>query len=331
MTKCRNPGVPTSALRLGRRGLLAVPFVLGLVRRAAAQGRPIRIVVPFAAGSEPDILARRLGAAMQPILDQPVVVDNRPGANTVIAAAHVAQSRPDGETILLTSSSTFATLPNLYVQPPVRLEQFEAMTMAMRAHMALYVSNDVPANTIPDLVSWANAQRDPVHYGANRGAIGHLCGERMKQVTGIRMTDVSYRGSLGMQQMLMNGDIKLAFDGVPAHAEMVNTNRIKALGITADRAVPMLPNVRPLAEQGYGDIAMPYWYGIFAPKGTPQPILTRQIDAVHRAQRADELTRQFAAQGAELQGNSPDEFRHMIDSEREIWGALIRAIDLRLD
>ena len=153
----------------------------------------------------------------------------------------------------------------------------------------------------------------------------------MKQATGIRMTDVSYRGSLGMQQLLMNGDIKLAFDGVPAHAEMVNTNRIKALGITADRPVPMLPNVRPLAEQGYGDIAMSYWYGIFAPKGTPQPILARQIDAIHRAQRADELTRQFAAQGAELQGNSPDEFRQVIDSERETWGALIRAIDLRLD
>ncbi len=260
MTTCRNPGAPTSAVRLGRRGLLAAPFVLSLAGRATAQGRPIRIVVPFAAGSEPDILARRLGAAMQPILDQSVVVDNRPGANTVIAATHVAQSRPDGETILLTSSSTFATLPNLYAQPPVRLDQFEAMTMAMRAHMVLYVSNDVPANTIPDLVQWVNAQRDPIHYGANRGAIGHLCGERMKQVTGIRMTDVSYRGSLGMQQLLMSGDIKLAFDGVPAHAEMVNTHRIKALGITADRPVPMLPHVRPLAEQGYGNLLKePVW------------------------------------------------------------------------
>ncbi|HWT09591.1 MAG TPA: tripartite tricarboxylate transporter substrate binding protein [Roseomonas sp.] len=321
----------TTASRLGRRGMLAAPFVLGLAGRAAAQGRPLRIVVPFNAGSEPDILARRLAAAMQPILDQTVVVDNRSGANTVIAAQHVAQARPDGETILLTSSSTFATLPNLYATPPVRLDQFEVMTMAMRAHMVLYVSNDVPANTIPDLVQWANAQREPIIYGANRGAIGHLCGERMKQVTGIRMTDVSFRGSLGLQQMMINGDVKLAFDGVPAHAEMVNAGRIKALGITADRVVPMLPNVRPLADQGYGNIAISYWYGIFAPKGTPQPVLARQIDAIHRAQRAEELVRQFSAQGADLQGNAPDDFRRMIDSERESWGALIRAIDLRLD
>lgn len=314
-----------------RRSMLAAPFVAGLARGARAQGRPLRIVVPFNGGSEPDILARRLAAAMQPILEMPVVVDNRSGANTVIAAQHVAQQRPDGETLLLTSSSTFATLPNLHATPPVRLDQFDPMTMAMRAHMVLYVSKDVPADTIPELIAWANAQPQPILYGANPGSIGHLCGERMKQVTGIRMSDVSYRGSLGMQQLLMAGDIKLAFDGVPAHAEMVAAGRMKALGITADRQVPMLPGVRPLAELGFGNIAISYWYGVFAPKGTPQPILARQIDAIHRAQRAEALVNQFAAQGADLVGNDPATFRAMIDSERESWGALIRSINLRLD
>lgn len=320
-----------TARRFGRRGVLAAPFVLGLARGAAADGRPLRIVVPFNGGSEPDILARRLAAAMQPILGQPVVVDNRSGANTVIAAQHVAQQRPDGETILLTSSSTFATIPNLYATPPVRLDQFEPMTMAMRAHMVLYVNKDVPADTIPDLIRWANAQPQPILYGANPGAIGHLCGERMKQVTGIRMSDVSYRGSLGMQQLLLAGDIKLAFDGVPAHAEMVALGRIKALGITADHEVPMLRGVKPLAELGYGNIAVSYWYGAFAPKGTPQPILMRQVDAIHQAQKAEALVNQFAAQGADLIGNDPDAFRTMIDNERESWGALIRSINLRLD
>ena len=314
-----------------RRAMLAAPFVAGLAGRAFAQSRPLRIVVPFAAGSEPDILARRLAAAMQPLLDQSVVVDNRPGANTVIASQHVAQARPDGETIFLTSSSTFATLPNLYAQPPVRLDQFEVMTMAMRAHMVLYISADVPANTIPELIAWANAQPAPIIYGANRGAIGHLCGERMKRVTGIRMTDVSFRGSMDLQQLMLRGDIKLAFDGAPTHAAMVNAGRLKALGITADRRVPLLPNVAPLAELGYGNIAMSYWYGIFAPKGTPQAIMERQLAAIHRAQRAEEVVRQFAAQGAQLDGNSPAEFRRMIDAERETWGELIRAIGLRLD
>jgi tripartite-type tricarboxylate transporter receptor subunit TctC len=317
--------------RIGRRLLLATPALLAAPGIARAQSRSIRIVVPFAAGSEPDILGRRLAAAMQPILDQPVVVDNRIGGNTVIAGTHVAQARPDGETLLLTSSSTFATLPNLHANPPVRLDQFEVMTMAMRAHMVLYTSADVPAATIPELIAWANAQPEPIHYGANPGSIGHLCGEKMKRATGIRMTDVSYRGSLVLQQLMLRGDIKLAFDGVPAHAELVNAGRLKAFGITADRPAPMLPNVRPLAEQGFGNIALSYWYGIFAPKGTPQPVLERQIAAIHRAQRAEELLRQFSAQGAQLEGNTPAEFRRMIDSERESWGEVIRAIGLTLD
>lgn len=314
-----------------RRSLLAAPFVAAGTGRAFAQARPVRIVVPFAAGSEPDILARRLAAAMQPVLDQSVVVDNRVGGNTIIASTHVAQQRPDGETILLTSSSTFATIPNLYARAPVRLDQFDVMTIAMRAHMVLYTSPDVPATTIPELVAWANAQPAPVIYGANRGAIGHLCGERMKRVTGIRMTDVSFRGSTDLQQLMMRGDIKLAFDGVPTHAEMVRAGRLKALGITAPRRVPMLPDVPTLAEVGYDNIAMSYWYGFFAPKGTAQPVLERLTGAIHRAQQAEEVVRQFAAQGAQLEGNSPAEFHRMIDSERESWGELIRAIDLRLD
>ncbi len=322
------------AAKLGRRTLGSLTLSGLLTGRAIADtvsGRPVRIVVPFAAGSEPDILARRLAAAMQPLLSQPVVVDNRPGANTMIAGSHVAQSRPDGETVLLTSSSTFATLPNLYENPAVRLDQFEVLTMAMRAHMVLYVNAEVPANTIPELLQWANSQPEPIHYGANPGAIGHLCGERMKQVTGIKMIDVPFRGSLQLQQMLLRGDVKLAFDGVPIYAELVNTKKLKALGITADRPAPMIPDVPPLAEVGFGNIAMPYWYGVFAPKGTPRPIIERYVAAIHQAQRAEDLIRQFAAQGAQLEGNSPEEFRRMIDSERESWGALIRAINLRLD
>lgn len=312
------------------RALLAAPLALPAIR-AHAQGRSLRIVVPFGPGSEPDILARRLANVLPPILDQPVVVDNRVGANTVIAATHVAQQRPDGETVLLTSSSTFATLPNLHARPAVRLEQFEPMSITMRAHMVLYVANDVPADGIPELVRWANAQPQPILYGANRGALGHLCGERMKQVTGIRMSDVSFRGSTELQQFLMRGDVKLAFDGAPAHAEMVNAGRYKALGITADRRVPLLPNVPTLAETGFGDIAFSYWYGTFVPRGTPRAAVERLTAAFHRAQRAEEVTRQFAAQGAVLDGNTPDQFTRLIEQERETIGALVRSIGLTLD
>jgi tripartite-type tricarboxylate transporter receptor subunit TctC len=318
---------------MARRSFLAAPLVLTAVDAASAQGlsgRSIKLVVPFGAGSEPDILGRRLAAAMQDLLRQPVVVDNRAGANTTIAANHVAQSAPDGETLLLTSSTTFATLPNLYADPLIRIDQFMPMTMVMRAHMVLYCSTAVPANNVAEFIHYAKAQPQPILYGANLGAIGHLCGEMMKQKTGIQMTDVPYRSSLVLQQMLLRDDVQTGFDGVPAHAGLVADGKLRALGVTGDRHIPLLPGVPTLAEAGYPDIAIPYWYGLFAPKGTPQPIFDRLVDAVHRTQVAGKIGQQFEPQGAQIEGNSPAEFATMIASERETWGALIRSIGLKL-
>ena len=328
------PRLPASqATSLTRRTILAAPLVMTGIGSASAQslsGRSIRLVVSFGAGSEPDILARRLAAAMQDVLAQPVVVDNRPGANTAIAANHVAQSPPDGETLLLTSSTTFATLPNLYAEPQVRIEQFMPMTMIMRAHMVLYCSMAVPATTVAEFIQYAKAQPQPILYGANLGAIGHLCGEMMKQKTGIQMTDVPYRSSLVLQQMLLRDDVQTGFDGVPAHAGLVADGKLRALGVTGNQRVPLLPGTPTLAEAGYPDIAIPYWYGLFAPRGTPQPVFDRVVDAVHKTQAAGKIGKQFEPQGAQIEGNSPAEFATMIASERETWGALIRSIGLKL-
>jgi tripartite-type tricarboxylate transporter receptor subunit TctC len=318
---------------LSRRTILAAPLVLKGIGAASAQnlsGRSIKLVVPFGAGSEPDILARRLGAAMQELLAQPVVVDNRPGANTAIASNHVSQSLPDGETLLLTSSTTFATLPNLYADPQVRIEQFMPMTMIMRAHMVLYCSTAVPANTVAEFIQYAKAQPEPILYGANLGAIGHLCGEMMKQKVGIQMTDVPYRSSIMLQQMLLRNDVQTGFDGVPAHAGLVADGKLRALGVTGDQHIPLLPGTPTLAEAGYPDIAIPYWYGLFAPQGTPQPVFERIVDAVHKTQAVGSIGKQFKPQGAQIEGNSPVDFATMIASERETWGALIRSIGLKL-
>jgi tripartite-type tricarboxylate transporter receptor subunit TctC len=327
----RSPAPQATAI--SRRTILAAPLVLTGIGAASAQGlsgRPIRLVIPFGAGSEPDILGRRLAAEMQELLSQPVVVDNRAGGNTTIAANHVAQSPPNGETLLLTSSTTFATLPNLYAEPQIRIDQFMPMTMIMRAHMVLYCSTPVPANTVAEFIQYAKAQPQPILYGANLGAIGHLCGEMMKQKTGIQMTDVPYRSSIFLQQMLLRDDVQAGFDGVPAHAGLVADGKLRALGVTGDRRIPMLPGVPTLAEAGYPDIAIPYWYGLFAPKGTPQPVFERLLAAVHKSQAAGKIGQQFEPQGAQIEGNSPVDFAAMIASERETWGALIRSIGLRL-
>ncbi|MCQ4159029.1 tripartite tricarboxylate transporter substrate binding protein [Roseomonas sp. GC11] len=322
-----------TACSVPRRRLLTGMAGLSLASTAQAQdfpSRPIRIVVAFAAGSEPDILARRLASAMEKNLGSPVVVDNRPGANTVIAAGHVAQSRPDGYTILLTSSTTFSVLPHLYEIQRAPLEQFTPISLLLRAQMALYCNPRLPVRSVAELVAWVRAQPHPVPYGANPGAIGHLCGELLRQATGIKLTDVSFRGTTDAQQMMIRGDIAFAFDGVAAYPELIKGGELRCLGVTGEKPVPYLQGTPNFRDTGFPDIAMPYWYGMFAPANIPRILANRLASAIHEAQKSPDLASQFFAQGAELIGNDPDSFARMIAMEREKWGSLIRSIGLRL-
>ncbi len=317
-----------------RRPLLAGMAGLGLAGTARAAdypNQPLRIVVSFAPGGEPDILARKLAQVMERSLGTSVVVDNRPGANTLIAANHVAQSRPDGYTVLLTSSTTFAVVPHLYETQRISLNQFAPLSLVMRAQMALYCNPRLPVQSVSELVEYARKQRQPMLYAANQGAIAHLCGELLQQQTGIKLSDVSYRGTTGAQQLLLRGDVPFGFDGVPAYIEMVKGKELRGLGVTGDKRVPVMPDVPTFAETGFPDIAVPYWYGLFAPAGTPRPIVDRLVAALHEAQQDRAATAQFIAQGAELLGNDPETFATMITTEREKWGQLIRRIGLRLD
>ncbi len=318
----------------GRRALggLALAGVLG--GRATAQeawpNRPIRLVVAFTPGSEPDILARALAPSLQASLGQPVVVDNRVGAAGVVAAEHVSQQRPDGYTVLLTSSSTFCVTPHLFANLPFRAEQFQPLTLLMRGQLALYANPQLPVRTVADVVAYARGLAHPMPYAANVGMVAHLSGERMKQVTGIQMLDVSYRGTPAAQQMLMRGDVAITFDGLAAYIGLVRNGDLRAIAVTGERRAPALPDVPTFAEAGFPDIAQPYWYGLFAPAGVPEPVMNRIVAATHTALAEARLGEQMQAQGAELRGNTPAVFTTMIAAERDRWGALIRTIGLRL-
>src|SRR3712207_4670364 len=152
----------------------------------------------------------------------------------------------------------------------------------------------------------------------------------MKQVTGIEMMDVSYRGTPAAQQMLMRGDVAITFDGLAAYIGLVRNGDLRAIAVTGEKRVPALPEVPTFAEDGYPDIAQPYWYGLFAPAGIPEDVMRRIVAATHVAPAEARLGEQMVAQGGELGGNSPAEFTAMIATERERWGELIRSIGLRL-
>ncbi|WP_431283667.1 Bug family tripartite tricarboxylate transporter substrate binding protein [Humitalea sp. 24SJ18S-53] len=321
---------------IGRRALAGAALGLSLAPRAQAQGawpdRPVRIVVAFSAGGEPDILARAMQPAMQAVLGQPVVIDNRPGATTLIAAEHVAQARPDGYTLLLTSSTTFAVNPHLFSRLPYRLDQFRPITQLMRAQLALYSSPKLPVRTVAELIDYARGRPNGITYATtNRGAVAHLAGERMKQLTGLTMTDVAFRGSAAAAQALIRGDVDIGFDGLATYLGLLRSGEVRALAVTGDKRVDVLPDVPTFAEAGFPDMAQGYWYGLFAPAGVPDAIAARILAATRAGLAGDGLTAQMVAQGATMEGIDPAAFQDLLTSESARWGALIQGIGLKLD
>ena len=319
-----------------RRALAAGALGLALPGLARAQGtwpdRPVRLVVAFSPGGEPDILARAMQPGMQEVLGQPVVIDNRPGASTAIGAEHVAQARPDGHTLLLTSSSTFAVNPHLVSRLPYRLEQFRPITQLMRAQLVLYANPRLPVRSLAELIEHARRQPHGITYATTlRGGVAHLAGERMKQITGLQMTDVPFRGSAAAAQALIRGDVDVGFDGLATYAGMVRAGEIRALAITGERRAEMMPEVPTFAEAGFPDLAQGYWYGLFAPAGTPDHAAARILEATRAGLRTAYASTQWGAMGATMEGIEPAAFQALLSSESERWGALIRQIGLRLE
>ncbi len=321
---------------VGRRLFAGGGLGLALAGRAHAQAgwpdRPVRIIVAFSAGGEPDILARAMAPAMQEVLGQPVVIDNRPGATTLIGTEAVAQARPDGYTLLLTSSTTFAVNPHLFSRLPYRLDQFSPITQLMRAQLALYCNPRLPVQNVAELIAYARRRPNGITFATtNRGAVAHLAGERMKQLTGLEMTDVPFRGSAAAAQALIRGDVDIGFDGLATYVGMVRAGDIRVLAVTGDRRIQVLPEVPTFAESGFPDMAQGYWYGLFAPAGTPDAVVTKILAATRAGLRGDGLTAQMVAQGATMEGIDPAAFRALLATEYDRWGALIRHIGLRLE
>jgi tripartite-type tricarboxylate transporter receptor subunit TctC len=324
-----------NSIAFGRRALAGGALSLGLARSARAQSwpdRPVRIIVAFSPGGEPDILMRGMQPLMQEALGQPVVIDNRPGASTQIGAEAVAQARPDGYTLLMTSSTTFAVNPHLRPDLPYRLSQFRPITQLLQAQLALYANPRLPIRTVAELIDYARRQPNGVTYTTTlRGGVAHLAGERMKQITGLQMQDVPFRASTAAAQAIIRGDVDIGFDGLATYLGLVRGGEIRALAVTGTRRTDALPDVPTFAETGYPDLAQGYWYGLFAPAGTPDAAVTRILAAVQAASRNEHLRSIWAAQGSTLDSMDPDTFQTLLATESARWGALIRGIGLKLD
>ena len=309
--------------------LLSGAVVLPGAAAVAAEpypSRPIRLIVPFPAGGGTDIVGRVLGQKLHESLGQPVVIDNRSGAGGTLGTGLAAKSSPDGYTLLLVPTSHVIN-PSIYAKLPYDTERdFSPITMVASAAILMAVNSRVPAETMRGFIEAAKASpRAIANYGsAGAGTVFHLTGELFKQLTGLALQHVPYRGGGPTVTALIAGEIPVAFETMLALQPHFPAGTLRALAITSPRRSAIMPDIPTTAEAGFPSMVADNSYALFAPTGTPPPILARLHDATVAALRLPDVGDRLREQGAEVVGNSPTELTAYVAAEIPKWAALAR-------
>jgi tripartite-type tricarboxylate transporter receptor subunit TctC len=313
-----------------RRGFITLLGSAAIILPAAGDAtevfptRPIRLIVPYPAGGGTDIVGRVLGQKLHESMHQPVVIDNRGGAGGTIGTAVVAKSAPDGYTLLLVPTSHVIN-PSIYAKLSYDTEKdFAPITMVASAAILMAVHPSVPANTVRGFIEAAKARPQALaNYGsAGTGTVFHLTGELFKQLTGLQLQHVPYRGGAPTITALLAGEIPLAFETMLALQPHVRAGTLRALAVTSPRRSAIMPDIPTTAEAGFPALIADNSYALFAPAGTAAPILARLHDATIAALVLPEVHDQLREQGAEVVGNSPAELSAYVTAEIPKWAAL---------
>lgn len=320
------------------RSLIGLASLLGLAALggpAAAQGafpaKPITLVVPFPAGGALDIVARALADEMRKPLGQTVIVDNRVGAGGTVGSGLVARAAPDGYTILLGSVATHAIGPGVYRNLPYDpLKDFAPITQVTASPLLLASSATLSVKTLPELLALARAQPGKLNYASTgNGTAVHLAGAMMQSAAKLDAVHVPYKGGPQAVSALITGEAAYMVVNVELVLPQVVGGKARALAVTGNRRLAALPDVPTMAEAGLNGVDATTWFGLFAPAGTPKEVVDRLQRDAATALRA--LKENFAKQGDDAIGSTPEEFSALVRSEHAKWGKLIKDLGVKLD
>jgi tripartite-type tricarboxylate transporter receptor subunit TctC len=301
---------------------------------ASAQGypsKPIRIVVGFPPGGGNDIVARLVGAKMQEAWGQPVVIDNKPGANSIIAAEFVAKSAPDGYTLLVNATGGMSVNPVLYSNLPYNtLRDFVSISMIGMFPMVLVTTPSLPVNSVQELIAYAKANPGKLNYGAASTAF-QVATEMFKQMTGTDIRHIPYKGSVQAINAVMAGDVQMTIVDSPPVLPHVKAKQLRGLAVTSATREPSAPELPTLAEAGVPGYEMNLWIGTFAPAGTPGEIAAMLSAEVARIVRLGDVREKLAALGVQPVGNTSEQFAGMIRNEIARYGPVVKAANIKAD
>jgi tripartite-type tricarboxylate transporter receptor subunit TctC len=297
----------------------------------AYPSKPIHIVVGFPPGGGNDIIARLVGAKMQENWEQPVVIDNKPGANSIIAAEFVAKSAPDGYTLLVNATGGMSVNPVLYAKLPYDpLKDFIPISMVGSFPLVLVVNPSVPAKSVTELIAYAKANPGKLNYSSGSTAF-QVASEMFKQMTGTDIKQIPYKGSVQSISAVMAGDVQMTIVDTPPLVPQIKSGRVRALAVTSARRAGAMPDLPTIAESGVPGYEMALWIGVFAPAGTPQDVAAKLNAEVARIVNLPDTREKLAGMGVEPLGNSSEQMAEWIRREIAKYGPVVKAGNIRAE
>jgi len=295
--------------------------------------KPVTIIVPFAAGGTTDILARIIGQALTAELGQSVVVDNRAGAGGNIGGQAAAKAAPDGHTLFMGTVGTHAINASLYKKMPFDpVKDFAPLTRVANVPNLLVANPAQPYKSVKDLIAYAKANPGKVNFGsAGNGSSIHLSGELFKSLAKVDMQHVPYKGSAPAVTDLLGNQIGIMFDNMPSAIQHVRSGKLVPLAVTTAKRSPELPNVPTIAEAGVPGYEATSWFGMFAPAGTPAPVLAKLNAAIVKVLAQPDVKKKINEQGAEVYSETPEQFAAFIQAESVKWGKVVKESGASLD
>jgi tripartite-type tricarboxylate transporter receptor subunit TctC len=313
---------------------LALVALCAAAAGACAQAypsKPIRMVVGFPPGGGNDIIARMIGSKMQEAWGEPVLIDNKPGANSIIAAEYVAKSAPDGYTLLVNATGGMSVNPVLYAKLPYdSLKDFVPISMVGVFPLVLVVHPSLPAGSVTELVAYARANPGKLDYSAGSTAF-QVATEMLKQMTGTDIRHIPYKGSAAAIAAVIAGDVQMTIVDTPPLVAQIKAGKVKALGVTSAKRAASMPELPTIAESEVPGYEMVLWIGVFAPAGTPREIVSKLNAEIVRIVRLPDIRAELAGMGVDPVGNTSEQMAEWIRREIARFGPVVKAANIQAE
>lgn len=317
-----------------KRIFLVLVFFAAEALAQAYPTKPIRLVVGFPPGGAADTVSRAFQEPLSRALGQPIVVENRPGAGSSIAAEHVAKAAPDGYTMLIASPSSI--LVNPIITPKAGFQPLKDLVPVSKitsSPLILTVNPGVGVGSVGELIAHARKNPGKLNFASSgNGSAPHLAAVLFQRLAGVEMVHVPYKGGAPAVQSVLAGDTQLAFATPPSVLPLVQAGRLRALATTSRAATPLIPGIPGMGEAGLPGYEISFWYGFFVPAGTPREVVRRLFDATSQALRLPETARMLAREGTETSGSAaPEEFASFLAEDAGLWARIVKDAGVKAD